>query len=661
MRTQERDLSVLRYLAAMPFLDRLELAAVSGMSEGTAHEALSNLRREGLIEPVRHAGRFTASTRRFCVTASGLDRLARDEGANLSRVLRRYPVSAHRRRILLERLDAVSVVYRLASAVGEVGGPLRFRWYRAMPLDAGIVLADGRTLGVVRLGATVDRTAFSDRVWRLLGSDRQMPGVLLAITPDEVRLLRAGRLLARASASVYMTMEENVTGAAADDSIWHTPLSGKTLSLRSALSYVRRVGTLPIERPESRVSPPDDGMLSIVEKDVPGHLLPAILKPRDKRVLDRISEWPWITPADLGGLMGLSDSGVSRLTARLHRMGLVSRVGLGGRRRLALSDRGLAMLARRDRTSVSTALRRWSIEPADTESPFTWRNVSGARSRHLARHVEHTEAVHRFMASLVRQARNAGDQRVVRLDPPHHASRYFRHEETSRSVHPDGFGVVRVGGKSQPFFLEWERRAVRPGTMASRLAPYLRYFSSKHPIDDQGALPIVLVVFDDPLAEARFLGVAREETALSRVDVPLWVSHSEALEELGPLGRAWRNSRSDAPGYAFGESLAGKILPERDLPGMSYPRTLSTTRRRRTGIRLMSAVLWNRLALLDRSQNWLAREVGVTPGHISMLVNGRRCASPRVSRRIQRVLGVRDFDELFVIDPVDDGTEFPSS
>ena len=39
------------------------------------------------------------------------------------------------------------------------------------------------------------------------------------------------------------------------------------------------------------------------------------------------------------------------------------------------------------------------------------------------------------------------------------------------------------------------------------------------------------------------------------------------------------------------------------------------------------AALWERLTLLNRSQNWLAREVGVSPGYISMLVNAGRTPS----------------------------------
>lgn len=78
-------------------------------------------------------------------------------------------------------------------------------------------------------------------------------------------------------------------------------------------------------------------------------------------------------------------------------------------------------------------------------------------------------------------------------------------------------------------------------------------------------------------------------------------------------------------------------------------------RQRRTVVRLNREALWERLALLGRSQNWLARETGISPGHLSMLVNNRRTASGRVRRRMQQVLGVEDFHALFAVQrPNDD-------
>ena len=80
-------------------------------------------------------------------------------------------------------------------------------------------------------------------------------------------------------------------------------------------------------------------------------------------------------------------------------------------------------------------------------------------------------------------------------------------------------------------------------------------------------------------------------------------------------------------------------------------------RRRRGGrtvVRLDAAALWRRLAMLNRSQSWLAREIGVSPGYISMLVNGERSPSGRIRRRMLRALGLNHFQDLFTMEVRDD-------
>ena len=267
-------------------------------------------------------------------------------------------------------------------------------------------------------------------------------------------------------------------------------------------------------------------------------MLPVLLKPIEKRALDLISDWPWIALKELAGLMDVTPPRVSNVVIPLEGFGLAARPRDAGGR-LVLTDRGLALLARRDRTSVAVARRRWSTALEDAEGPLEWRNVTGGRTRQLLRNMEHTAAVHGFLAALAAQAPLLGWE-VVQLDPPRRASRHFRHDDRMRAVNPDAFGVLRKDDTTWPFFLEWERRAVRPSTMSDRLAPYLRYYSSHRPTDDHGAKSSVLVVFDDEIAQTHFLRVAREETHESRVNVPLWVSHREAVDALGPLGHAWR-------------------------------------------------------------------------------------------------------------------------
>ena len=538
MKAAERDGRTLSVLAAMPFLDRLELAAVAGVSEGTAHNALSHLHRDGLVGYVRHAAPLNASTRRWHVTAEGLQRIADDTGTSLRRLLHTHPVTAHRQRLLLARLDAVAVIYRLASSLGP---PHRFLWYRSAALDAAMSLADGKTIAIIRQGATTDRTAFADRVRWLPNTQQALPRALLSLMPDELRLRQARRLLARYPGPVFLALERDVANAETDDRIWRVTSGDAVLSLDEALAHMRPGGRLPAESPLTRLAPPFDMALPEEPERVPDHLLPAVLKPSEKGVLDRLADWPWIAGEDLSAIIGLSTSRTSTLCLHLTRLGLVSRLSVRGRRRLALSRRGLALLARRDRASVSRAIRRWSARSVEDNGAVVWRDVTGSRSRPLSRAIEHTEAVHRFMATLLKQAKDTPGYRVSQVSPPHHAARYFRHRGRLRSIHPDAFGIVRAGSKTYPFFLEWERRAVHPSTMAARLAPYLRYYSSNRPLDEHGHRPLVLVVFEDPLAEANFLGVARREMERTGVTLPLWASYRERLETVGPLGAAWRN------------------------------------------------------------------------------------------------------------------------
>ncbi len=110
-------LETLRRLATMPFLDRLELAAVSGVPDRSVYNAVAALERQGLVASLPHATALLRRTRRYFLTAAGLRRLAEGEGVTLEQVMRRHPVSARWRRILLERLDAVAVIYRLTSSI----------------------------------------------------------------------------------------------------------------------------------------------------------------------------------------------------------------------------------------------------------------------------------------------------------------------------------------------------------------------------------------------------------------------------------------------------------------------------------------------------------------------------------------------------------------
>ncbi|MYE46172.1 MAG: hypothetical protein F4X25_05375, partial [Chloroflexi bacterium] len=250
----EREL--LRLLGAMPFLDRLEAAAVSGWSRGAVYASCAALEEAELVAPLPHASELLAPTRRYSLTRAGLRRLAADEDVGLGELLRSRPLTAHWRRLLLERLDGVASIYRLTAAITEASWPLRFRWYRAAPMDAAIALPDGRSLFVVREGRTADRTAFAKRLWRLREGPR--PGAHLLLVPDAVRLRHTARLMAAASAPAFLALERDAVASGLDARVWRTASGSPWLSLREVLAHTARSGAWPEEEPLGRATVPRD-------------------------------------------------------------------------------------------------------------------------------------------------------------------------------------------------------------------------------------------------------------------------------------------------------------------------------------------------------------------------------------------------------------------
>ena len=536
MRPAGCEAEILRALASMPLIDRMDLAAVSGWSRSAVYEAMDRLDSGGYCDAVSHATGLLPAAERFHLTAAGLERLAAEEGLSVEELVRLRPVSDRWRRILMERLDALAPVYRLAAVLSQLAYPIRFRWYRAAPLDAALALPDGRTVGIVRRGHTSDRSPFANRMWKL--RNMPLPGAVLVLMPDPVRLRHARRLLDGFPAPAFLAVESEAVQATPDDPVWSPQAVNNAVGLRQVLDRLAPGGELPEEPEPQRASVPADLAVAGPGWAVPDCLLPATLRPAEKRAIDLVSDWPWICLKDLAGMLGVSHQRASQVVIPLEALKLVVRPPETGGR-LALTDRALALLARRDRTSLSMAKGRWSAAPLFPGAPFDWTNVAGKQSRQLLRNLEHTAAVHAFLAAMTTQAALL-QWEAVQLDPPRRASRFFRHVDRMRSVNPDAFGLLRKGGTHWPFFLEWERRAVRPSTMSARLAPYLRYYSSHRPTDDHGTRPGVLIVFDDDIAQTHFLRLAREEMQAKGVTVPLWVSHRTAVQEMGPLGRAWR-------------------------------------------------------------------------------------------------------------------------
>ena len=78
-------------------------------------------------------------------------------------------------------------------------------------------------------------------------------------------------------------------------------------------------------------------------------------------------------------------------------------------------------------------------------------------------------------------------------------------------------------------------------------------------------------------------------------------------------------------------------------------------------VKLNRAAVWELLDQLGISQNELARLCGLSSGYFSQLMSGVKSPSPRVRQKLQKVLGVTDFDRLFIIEwPSGDGPQATS-
>ena len=99
--------------------------------------------------------------------------------------------------------------------------------------------------------------------------------------------------------------------------------------------------------------------------------------------------------------------------------------------------------------------------------------------------------------------------------------------------------------------------------MAARLAPYLRYYSSRRPLNDHDALPVVLMIFNDDLAVTHFLQVARQAMNRAGVEIPCGY----------PTRRRWNGwGRWDGLGRLLGGNRTMRLRSRAVLTaqGMNY-------------------------------------------------------------------------------------------
>ena len=76
-------------------------------------------------------------------------------------------------------------------------------------------------------------------------------------------------------------------------------------------------------------------------------------------------------------------------------------------------------------------------------------------------------------------------------------------------------------------------------------------------------------------------------------------------------------------------------------------------RRLRRRILANTPAFWERMDVLNISQNQLADLLGCSISHLSLVLNGKRSPSPKLRQRMQGVLGA-GFGELFYMEEADE-------
>ena len=185
-------------LCATPLATVRELSRFGRVPVSTLRDRLGKLTERGLVDSVPH--RLSAlgphSQRRYFPTRSGVA-----SGGTATRgwdyFLQNYPVSRQWFRLLAERLDAIAVLYHVASLVAEADPhkePVRVDHYRQGPYDILLTLSGGCTIGLIRQGPVLPT---SNLRYRLRSTERlsygKKPVVTLVLTYSDQATRRATR------------------------------------------------------------------------------------------------------------------------------------------------------------------------------------------------------------------------------------------------------------------------------------------------------------------------------------------------------------------------------------------------------------------------------------------------------------------------------------
>lgn len=567
-------------LDQMPFLDSIELAAITGLPDRTAREALRRLEEHGCVGMVRHARPDGFRVRRWYLTPRGIAELARSRLASEgpeALIVANDLLSAQGRRYLLRRMDAAAVLYRvawdLASSLGDGEGlQFNWRWERQGALDAVFQLTDGRTAAISRIGSTHTGEAVGSRLRTLQNMHgRGVIRTTMLLVPGMMELERALNYAHEQNIlGMFVATETEVLISPLSSRLWHTTYRD-LLSSREALEGMPPSDMPRTRRPEHRRTMPSETLDTDTDKQdraVTELSVPA------RTLLRLLHDWPFARVSQLQRMMGISTGHLGRAKGQLSRAGLVHHLRIGrtpkqrkdNETRVALGAAGLRYLSRVDRSSEQIMREQWLVEPHES-GDATYRvpgfRIVGTKSRTLLRERRHTDGVYDFVSLLMSSCRESRVWNLVQALPAHRWERRYRYgtrrrgrfRDIMRAVRPDATLILEHPDRPfTSFVLEFERRARNPSNIAPKIARYRAYYAAddtRHDFPD--GRPTALFVFERREHAAGFARYAATERGQA---LPLLVSSLEDLQSAGSVFRdCWLHPWRLHTGYQVMRSL----------------------------------------------------------------------------------------------------------
>ncbi len=542
------DKQTIEALCHTPLATVDEMAAFVRLPANTLRERLARVAGKGLADSRPHRLQLLGARpqRRFFPTREGIVALAGGNQAGIERLMRLYPVSRQWCRVMAERLDAVAVLYRVASTIALLDtseAPVVVTHCRTGPYDLLLRLPSGGTIGLVRHGPMLTNASLRYRIRTIERMDATgRPLLTLILTESEQDMRRVLRAIADPSAHtetlVAVTGDVIAVRVGGERPVWQQggygfaamPTLEPDIPLSTIVAHAHRLADgypnlsrAPMQQPSSasRSDLPDPAE----QFDHAPSALSLTLSRAEKRALDLLAGWPFSSPTQLAGLMdGASERRANQVLHALREHGLVQREELG----YLLSDAGLTYLARRDRAAVGPTLDRWT--PVRDEEGYIGSLVQTAANQH-----RHQAGVTWFCARLSAEAARSPGHELLDLLPTQRSQISYEHQWTRYPLYPDASFQLSYRGDWHWCLLEFERRATTPRRVPERLRAYRRYFGSAYVRPDHGGqLPLVLFLFETKRAESTFLDTAEQVSP-----APFLSSHLDALPEQGILGCSW--------------------------------------------------------------------------------------------------------------------------